>query len=172
MLRANEQGPGGSPRLEESRGTGAGQIQAVAAALLFAVGGAYLVKALSYGLGTLADPGVGSFPALVGVVWEVAAVLLLWRALRARDRKGRASPPPSRRGVAMRVALAGAGSVGFIVASPVVGFAPPAILLAVLCLVGGGERRWLPLVTVAAASLVLAWGVLVALMGLPPGSLL
>ncbi len=172
MLRANEQGAGGSARLDESRGVGAGQSQAVAAALLFAVGAAYLIKALSYGLGTLADPGVGSFPALVGVVWELAAVVLLWRGLSARGQKAGASPPLTRGGVTLRIVLAGAGSVGFIVASPLVGFAPPAMLLAVLCLVGGGERRWLPLTAVAVAALVLAWGVLVALMGLPAMSLL
>ncbi len=144
----------------------------MAAAVLFTVGAAYLVKALSYGLGTLAAPGVGSFPALVGVVWEVAAVSLLWRGLPARGETEGTSRSSSRSGLGMRVALAGVGSVGFIVASPLVGFAPPAMLLAVLCLVGGGERRWWALAAVALVALVLAWSVLVALMGLPVDSLL
>lgn len=151
-----------------ARGLGA----ATTAGVFLALGGAYLARALAYGIGTLADPGIGFFPVIVAVIWIMAAISLLVRPSAGRNADGDAQRPPAAPGLLQRAGMVAAGGVGFIVLSPLIGFGPPALLLAVLCLWGGGERRPARLALVVVMAAVLCYGVLIGLMGLPVSSLI
>ena len=156
----------------DGRRAASGVGPAAAAGLLLALGGAYLARALAYGVGTLADPGIGFFPAIVASVWVLAAASLLARPRVEKKASEQAEAAWSAPGLLRRVNFVAAGGVGFIVLSPLIGFGPPAMLLAVLCLWGSGEQRTARLAAVAVMAAILCYGVLAGLMGLPLSSLI
>jgi hypothetical protein len=73
---------------DESSGEHAALKDMAGGALLIAGGGAVMVAALNYGIGTLTEMGAGYFPALVGAVLLGIGVLMLaqsaWRFMRER----------------------------------------------------------------------------------------
>lgn len=157
----------------EGRPVAPGLGTALVAGGLLALGGAYLARALAYGLGTLADPGIGFFPAIVAAVWVLAAASLLARprgGQKAASEPGQAAAAAP--GLLQRAGFVAAGGVGFIVLSPLIGFGVPAMLLAVLCLWGSGERRLARVAIVTGMAALLCYGVLAGLMGLPLASLI
>lgn len=156
----------------DGRSVAPGAGAAATAGLFLALGGAYLARALAYGIGTLAAPGIGFFPAIVAVVWVLASIALLVRPSAQTEAGGEAQGAAAAPGLLQRAGFVAAGGAAFIVLSPLIGFAPPAMLLAVLCLWGSGERRLARLAIVTGMAAVLCYGVLAGLMGLPLSSLI
>lgn len=144
----------------------------VVAAVLGAAGTVYLGKAIGYGFGSLAQPGVGFFPTIVGVVWIGASLAMLLAATRGshagRERAEEVQKPVLLR----RVAVVAAGEVGFILLSPVVGFLLAGVGMSMLLLVGEGEVRLSRIVLTGAVAATMTFTVLSLLLGLPLSGLL
>lgn len=141
-------------------------------AVLFVVAGSvYLEKAISYGTGTLKDPGIGFYPAIIGCVWEVAAIMLFVRGSHAVGQSSSDSGDVDN-GSFKRVAVVLVGEIGFIEISPIIGMMVPAVLFSILCMIGAGEKRPIPVAVTAAVAGLVTYLLLVEFLGLPRSAVL
>ena len=124
-----------------------------AAGIFFLVGGGQAYLALDLSRGTLAEPGPGLFPFIVGILMCVAALTCLRPMIRERN------PIAFDFAKALEPSLLVAALVAFIVLLPRVGFVLPAMLLQVVTLQvfgmrGAWRRLLLAAVTTAVAVVV------------------
>ena len=121
-----------------------------AAAMFFLIGGGQVYLALDLSRGTLAEPGPGLFPLLIGTLMIVASLTCIWPALSERN--------PVRfdmRGDAPRFLALVAAFVAFILLLPRVGFILPSMLLQLVTLqVFGMRGLWRRLAVAAAITAV------------------
>lgn len=95
-----------------------------AAVMFFLIGGGQIYLALDLSPGTLAEPGPGLFPLLVGTLMGAASLLCVWPAIAERN--------PVKfdlRGDATRLTALVAAFVVFILLLPRIGFILPSMLL-------------------------------------------
>ena len=147
---AEERPPEGGP---------AYQVVAAVVALAFGVGGAWL--AVSYGLGSLSQPGAGLWPFVTSVVVITLSVLLLvvGRHLHDTEAFTRSSLQPA------------IGAATFIVLGalmPVIGFELPALVMCIVWLRWLGGETWrstivIGVVTVAAFYFLFLYGLRIPL---------
>ena len=124
-----------------------------AAVMLLAIGVGQTAMALNLPRGTLAEPGPGVFPLLVGVLMSAASLACLLQAILERNPLGIDLRS------AARPAVLVAALVAFLVLLPLVGFIVPSLLLQVITLqVFGMHGAWRRL---AAAALTTAAAVLI-----------
>ncbi|ARQ00106.1 tripartite tricarboxylate transporter TctB family protein [Pseudorhodoplanes sinuspersici] len=92
----------------------------IASAILTAVGLVYAYYALQLPLGDPAGTGVGAVPTVIGVLWVAVGLYVTFRDVDLQIRDSEVGTWPSRE-MAVRVALAVALCVGFIVMMPLLG---------------------------------------------------
>ena len=121
--------------LEDEKDPGGTAYQVVGALVGLVLGVGGIVGSISYGLGTLREPGAGMWPLIVSVLITVlsAVLLVVGRRLDDTERFRRASLLPAV-GAATFIALA------FLM--PVIGFEIPALLLCVVWLRWLGGETW------------------------------
>jgi hypothetical protein len=133
----------------------------LAAAVIFLLmGGGNVYLALDLSRGTLAEPGPGLFPLLVGILMTTASLLCLWPAIAERNAASFAM-----RGNAARLTVLVAVFVVFIFLLPRIGFILPSMLLQSVTLqVFGMQGLWRRLAVAAAitAAAVLLFETLLA----------
>lgn len=137
-----------------------------AAVTFFSIGVANVYLALDLSRGTLAEPGPGLFPLLVGTLMVAASLLCVWPAISERNPAGFAL-----RGNAPRLTVLVVVFVAFIVLLPRIGFILPSMLLQSVTLqVFGMQGTWRRLAVAAAitAAAVLVFEVLLGVRFPPP----
>ena len=117
-----------------------------AAVMFFVIGGSQVYLALELSRGTLAEPGPGLFPLLVGVLMCAASLSCLWPAMLEPN-----SVKFDLRGDAQRLAVLVAAFVAFIFLLPRVGFILPSMLLLLVTLQVFGMRGLWRRLAIAAA---------------------
>jgi len=110
----------------------------------------YLVQAFGYDLGTLATPGPGLFPLIIGFGLVLASAGLVWESLRLPKDRFVVWPYAS---YALRLVVVLVASVVYIVAIPVIGqFLAGALLCAALLFAMRSRRWWLTIILSVAFS--------------------
>lgn len=147
--------------LEDEKDPGGLAYQLVGALVGLVLGVGGIVGSLSYGLGTLREPGAGMWPLIVSVLITglSVALLVVGRTLDDSERFRRASLLPAV-GAATFIALA------FLM--PLIGFEIPALLLCIVWLRFLGGETWrstivVSVVTVAAFYALFLYGLRVPL---------
>ena len=119
-----------------------------AAAIFFVIGGGQVYLAFDLSRGTLAEPGPGLFPSLVGGLMIAAALSCLWPAFAEGN-----SVRLDLRSDAVRLIALVVAFVGFILLLPRVGFILPSMLLQLVTLqVFGMRGPWRRLAVAAATT--------------------
>lgn len=138
------------------------RVNAIAGVVFLVASGVYLFLAARLPIGTVAQPGAGVFPRVVGVLLVVTSVMLVAQALRHREPGARLPADAWRRvsGVAAALAV-------FCLALPWLGYPVPAfgLLLAVLRMFG--VTRWRAAVLVALLAAAISYYVFVFVLDVP-----
>ena len=126
--------------------------------------GAYLATAWSLPAGTVARPGPGFFPVIVGVFG--AAVALTWVLTVLRRQPAAAGGPPTLAAGRRRVGATTALLVGFCLALPWTGYPPAAFLFTGLLLRALGAA-WPAALAIALAGAAVSFYGFAGLLGVP-----
>lgn len=147
--------------LEDERPPHGGPISQIGAALVALVfGAAGIALSMSYGLGSLTDPGPGLWPFAISVVLTALAAVLVVAGRNGTDTEqfSRASVLPAV-GIVTFVALA------FLM--PLIGFEIPSLLLCIVWLRFLGGETWRSTVVVALCTVAAFYVLFIVLLQIP-----
>lgn len=136
----------------------------VTAVIFLVIALTYSWQALSYSVGTPAQPGPGLFPIMIGALFVVAAVGLLVETRRGRSEDVVHWPYPR---YALRLVLVLVASVLYLVLLPIIGQLLAGALLCALLLIALNMRRWWVVLIVSVVSSVTIYVLFSTVLGVP-----